>query len=153
MQSCDDCPGSVKCAGLNLHPILVQVYDLYVGGMRDKFEILFALGEKGEAVIERYDNQVSHACWTKAALMAIVDVVGRVAHEKVSADLAELRVFETVRTARDAFESFPWKFDALVEQAPDLYALIQEQCPDPGMCERMSKRGFIKVCKKISKDR
>lgn len=149
MQSCDDCPGSVKCAGINLHPILVQVYDLYAGGMTDKFEILFALGEEGEALIERYDNQVSHACWTKAALLAIVDVVGRVSHDGTT-EHPEQQVFETVRTACEAFARFPWRLDALVEQAPDLFALIQEQCPDPDLCDRMTKRGFVKVCKEIA---
>lgn len=149
MQSCDDCPGSANCAGLNLQPVLVQVYDLFAAGTTDKFDILFALGDEGEALIERYDNQVSHTCWTKAALLAIVEVVGRIAKDAAGDDVPQ-KVHDSVSTARDAFERFPWHLDELVEQAPDIYALLQEQCPDPDLCDRISKRAFVKVCKEIA---
>lgn len=150
MHACDDCLGSVNCAGLNLQPILVKVYDLYDGGTTDKFDILFALGDDNEALIEQYDDQVSRDCWTKAALLAIAEVVGRPA--PVDDEDPEAHLLTTVRTARDAFARFPWRLDALVEQAPNLYAQILEQCSDPERFERVSKRAFVKVCKTVAFD-
>jgi len=149
VKSCDDCPGSVKCSSVHLHPILVEVFDLYAGGMHDKFDILFSLSDEDEEALELCDAQVSHDCWTKAALLAIAEVVGRIGQKKTLTDDAEERVFATIKVARDAFEHFPWHLEGLVEQAPDLYALIQEQCPNPVLCERISKRAFIKACKDI----
>jgi len=149
MKSCDDCPGSNQCSGQNLHPVLVQVYDLYNSGMRDKFDILFALGDADEAILERYTVQVSQACWTKAALLAIAEVIVRIGNEGLAPLEAVQRVFETVITARDSFAMFPWHLDALVEQAPELYALIMEKCPDEALCASLSKRAFAKMCKDV----
>lgn len=149
MESCDDCPGSVSCAGLNLHPILVQVFELYRSGTTDKFDILFALGDEGEALLERYDQQLSHACWTKSALLAIVDVIGRDAQGGDERD-PEAQLSATLYTARDAFQRFPWRLDALVEHAPTLYSLINEQHPDSELSANLSKRAFVKICKEIA---
>lgn len=149
MQSCDECPGSVKCTSVHLHPILVRVYDLYAGGTQDKFDILFSLNDEDEEALELCDAQVSRDCWTKAALMAIVDVVGRIGRESNSTEDAEVQLYDTVRTARNAFGQFPWNLEELVDQAPNLYDLIQDECPDTEMCERITKRAFMKVCKDI----
>ena len=149
MRSCDDCPGSTACSGHNLQPVLVRVYDLFAAGTTDKFDILFALGDEDEAILERYTSHVSRSCWTKAALLAIVDVVGRLG-QLDDIDDVEGQVFGTIRTARDAFGRFPWHLDELVEQAPDLYALIQERCPREDLCEKLSKRAFVKVCKAVA---
>jgi len=149
VQSCDDCPGSVKCISLHLHPILVRVFDLYANGMHDKFDILFSLNDEDEDALEQCDAQVSRDCWTKAALLAIAEVVGRIGVDGKILDDVEERLYEAIRTARDAFEHFPWHLEGLVEQAPDLYALIQEQCPAPELCERSTKRAFMKSCKDI----
>ena len=149
MKSCDDCPGSNQCSGQNLHPVLVKVYDLYNSGMRDKFDILLALDDADEAILERYTVQVSQACWTKAALLAICEVVTRIANADLSSEEAVMRVYETVSIARDAFSMFPWRLDALVEEAPELYALIVEKCPDEALCQAFNKRAFIKMCKDI----
>lgn len=149
MQSCDECPGSVKCTSTHLHPILVRVHDLFAGGMHDKFDILFSLSDEDEEALELCDSQVSRDCWTKAALMAIVEVVGRISQQADRAADAEQQLYATIRTARDAFQRFPWHLEGLVEQAPDLYAQIQQQCPDPELCDRISKRAFVKVCKDI----
>lgn len=149
MQSCDDCPGSVKCTSVHLHPILVRVFDLYAGGMHDKFDILFSLDDDDEEALELCDAQVSRECWTKAALLAIAEVVGRIGEAGAVPDDAEQQLFATIRTARAAFERFPWHMEELVEQAPGLYALIQEQCPSPELCDRISKRAFLKACKEI----
>jgi len=129
---------------------LVRVFDLYGTGTVDKFDILFALDEQDEAIIERYSAQVSRVCWTKAALLAIVEVVSRLGGEQISPDQAIARVRETVRTARDAFLRFPWSLDALVDQAPELYALIVEKCPDAALCDALGKRAFVKMCKDIA---
>ena len=150
MKSCDDCPGSTQCSGHNLHPVLVRVFDLYDGGMTDKFDILFALGEDDEAVLERYSAHVSSACWTKAALLAIVEVVSRLTDVGGSSVPADERVMRTIQTARDAFSRFPWSLDELVVQAPDLYGLIVEKCPDEALCEALNKRAFVKMCKDIA---
>ena len=147
--SCDECPGSVKCTSVHLHPILVRVYDLYTTGTQDKFDILFSLNDDDEEALELCDAQVSRDCWTKAALMAIVDVVGRIGRDDKSSDDSVTQIYDTVRAARNAFGQFPWNLEELVDQAPLLYDLIQEQCPDPVMCERITKRAFVKVCKDI----
>lgn len=149
MQSCDDCPGSVKCTSVHLHPILVRVFDLYAGGMRDKFDILFSLGEEDEEALELCDAQVSRECWTKAALLAIVEVVGRIGAGGAAPDDAEQQLYDAIRTARAAFEHFPWHMEELVDQAPGLYALIQEQCVSSELCDRITKRAFLKACKEI----
>lgn len=149
MKSCDDCPSSTLCSGHNLHPVLVRVHDLYGAGTTDKFDILFALGEADEEILERHSTHVSRVCWTKAALLAIVEVVARLQGENVSADEAVQYVYRTIQTARDAFSRFPWNLDELVEQAPALHALIVEKCPDATLCDALGKRAFVKMCKDI----
>lgn len=154
MKSCDDCPGSVACSGQNLQPVLLRVYDLYGAGTTDKFDILFALGEDDEAILERYSVNVSRACWSKAALLAIAEAVSRLGNDGLAPDDAVRRVHDAISTARDAFSRFPWNLDALVEQAPELHALIVEQCPDPALCDvlvnALGKRAFVKMCKDIA---
>jgi len=152
MQSCDECPGSTQCSGYNLHFILVKVYDFYKAGKTNKFDILFSLDEDDEQLLERYTQNVERACWTKAALLAIVEILTQLSK---SGDLGggkdlESVVSDTIKRARDAFSSFPWHLEELVEQAPDLYAHIQEQCPDEDLCAQLSKRTFIKICKSIA---
>ena len=152
MLACDDCPGSTKCSGYNLHFVLVRVYDLYQSGKTNKFDILFSLSDEDEQLLERYTQNVERACWTKAALLAIVQILTRLSKsgDLPPGDDLESIVFETIKSARDSFSSFPWHLEELVEQAPDLYAQIQEQCPDEDMCEQISKRGFVKICKSIA---
>lgn len=149
MKSCDDCPSSVQCSGHNLHPVLVRVYDIYNSGKTDKFDILFALSDADEDILERYSANVSRVCWTKAALLAIVEVVSRIGGLELPPDEAIERVRDTISTARDAFSRFPWSMDELVEQAPGLYGLIHERCPDPTLCDALGKRAFVKMCKDI----
>lgn len=114
MKACDECPGSEKCSGMNLRPVLVRVFDLYADGTTDKFAILDALDDDDEEILERYTANVSRSCWTKAALLAIVEVVSRLS----SVD----QVYKTISTAHAAFSRFPWQVNELVEQAPDLHA-------------------------------
>lgn len=150
MKSCDDCPSSTQCSGHNLQPVLVRVYDLFASGKTDKFDILFALDDEDEAILERYTTQVSRVCWTKAALLAIVEIVGRLGGQGLDSEQLAQQVRTSIATAREAFARFPWQLDELVEQAPDLYALIQERCPDEALCDGMSKRSFVKMCKDIA---
>lgn len=149
MKSCDDCPSSTNCSGQNLYPVLVRVYALYAAGMTDKFDILFALGDADEDVLERYTVQVSRACWTKAALLAIAQTVVSLNDEDGESEHVVRRIHEAIATARDAFSMFPWSLDELVEQAPDLYALIVEQRPDETLPNALGKRAFVKMCKDI----
>lgn len=141
MKTCDTCPGSTDCAGTNLHPVLSQVLGLYAAGTTDKFDILFALGEENEELLERYTYRVSPDCWTKAALLAIADGA-------VKMDPDDTKELLTVAIA--AFERFPWNIAELVEQAPDLYQAIIDSRSDDDFAEQVSKRAFVKICKKIA---
>lgn len=145
MRACDDCPGGPECAGTSLHPVLAQVFALYAGGTTDKFDILAALGEESEALIEKYDHRVSSLCWSKAALLAIADMVAGSADSDDFATTTRT----TVSTARDAFERFPWKLEEIVEQAPDLYQAILDQSSTP-LEDVLSKRAFVKICKDVA---
>jgi hypothetical protein len=135
---------------VNLRPVLVRVFDLYAAGVTDKFDILLALGDEDEQILERYTTHVSRVCWSKAALQAIAYVVGRLGHESILPKDVVGRVHETVSMAKDAFSRFPWSLDALVEQSVELYALIVEDCPNAALCEVMNKRLFVKMCKDIA---
>ena len=138
MRSCDDCPSAKSCAGNNLHPVLKQVYDLYAQGLTNKFEILDALDDGSEELLERFNDRLSPDCWSKAALLAIAEVI-----EDMAADRA------AVGRAKEAFERFPWQLSELVEQAPDLYQAVLEASPDTGFAERVSKRQMVKICKDV----
>ena len=145
MRSCDDCPGNTDCAGVNLHPVLVQVLDLYAGGTTDKFDILFKLGEGSEALIEKYDHRVSDICWSKAALLAIAEAMSRAEAGGNAADVAK----DSLKTACAAFKRFPWKLGELVDQAPDLYqAILDQSAEDLGAV--LSKRAFVKICRDVA---
>ncbi len=150
MRSCDDCPSAKGCAGNNLYPILMQVYDLYAGGMTNKFDILDALDEDSEALLVKFNKLISPVCWSKAALLAIADVVKR----RVSAGAADDGMEDEVRTAIalaiKAFERFPWHLSELVEQAPDLYQAVLEACPSTAFAERVTKRSLVKMCREIA---
>lgn len=145
MRACDTCPGGKECAGVNLHPILLQVLVLYAGGMTDKFDILFSLGEENEALLEKYDNQVSGICWTRAALLAIADIITDKDSDNWSEEAPAL-----IASAIAAFEHFPWQITELVEQAPDLYQAIFERQPDGDFAADVSKRAFVKFCKSVA---
>ncbi len=149
MRSCDTCPGGDACAGKCLTPILVRVFDLYAGGKTDKFEILFALDESEEELLETYTANVQRACWTKAGLSAIAEVLVR--YEPAEADRSDWPavIEDTLSTAKDAFAKFPWYLPDLVEQAPDLHAHVMDRIGGDGFSSAMSKRSFAKVCKAI----
>lgn len=126
----------------------MRVFDLYAGGKTDKFEILFALNEDDEKLLETYTINVQRACWTKAGLSAISEVLVR--HERAAADRGDWTevIKDTLSTARDAFEKFPWHLPDLVEQAPDLHANLMDRIGD-GFSGAMSKRTFAKACRAI----
>lgn len=145
MRSCDTCPGGKDCAGVNLHPILLQVHQLYSQGVTDKFDILFSLGEESEAMLEKYDDQVSKVCWTRAALLAIVDILAETEKNGRPGDTHDL-----IASAVAAFERFPWQITELVDQAFDLYQAMIERDPESAFAANMSKRDFIKICKAIA---
>lgn len=142
MKTCDTCPGGADCAGLNLHPVLLRVDTLFAAGTTDKFDILFALGEEDEALLERFDGQVSKACWTRAALLAIADILA----DEDEPDRIRARMASSVA----AFERFPWQITELVEQAPDLYRAILEHAPDGPFADGLTKRAFVKICKDVA---
>ncbi|MBT3305958.1 MAG: hypothetical protein HN377_05680 [Alphaproteobacteria bacterium] len=148
MRSCDDCPSAQSCAGNNLHPVLKQVYDLYASGVTNKFEILDALDDNSEDLLERFNDRLVADCWSKAALLAIAEVIeGLAARGNENLD-QEVRA--AVGCAKDAFERFPWQLSELVEQAPDLYQAVLEACPDTDFAETISKRQLVKICKDVA---
>ena len=81
--------------------------------------------------------------------MAIVDVAMRHLENEQPRD-AEQVLFGVIATARNAFSNFPWRLEELVEQAPELYALIQERCETLELSDVVSKRSFVKACKDIA---
>lgn len=145
MRTCDTCPGATDCAGVNLHPVLLRVHELYAQGVTDKFDILFSLGEESEALLERYDDQVSKACWTRAALLAIADIIADGQRGGGSNDIHAL-----MASAVAAFERFPWQINELVEQAPNLFQVVVERDPESDFAAGMSKRAFVQICKAIA---
>ncbi len=149
MRSCDNCPGGDACAGNCLTPILVRVFDLYAGGTTDKFEILFALDEDDEALLETYTANVQRACWTKAGLSAIAEILVRQGRDATEGGDWPAVIEDTLSTARGAFARFPWHLPDLVEQAPDLHANVMERVSGGGFAGAMSKRTFAKACKAI----
>lgn len=152
MRSCDDCPSAKGCAGNNLYPVLMRVYDLYAGGMTNKFDILDALDDDSEALLVRFNKLISPVCWSKAALLATAEAIGRIASDTgiVEGGGGEARVRAAIAVARDAFENFPWRLSEMVAQAPDLYQAVIDACPDGAFAERVSKRAFVKICKDIA---
>ena len=150
MRSCDDCPSAKGCAGNNLYPILMQVYDLYGGGMTNKFDILDALDDDSEALLVKFNKLVSPVCWSKAALLATAEAIERLATAGAPDDDLEDRVRAAIALAKDAFENFPWPLSELVEQVPDLYQAVLEACPGTAFADRVSKRSLVKMCKEIA---
>jgi len=149
VRSCDKCPGGGACAGTNLAPVLVRVMDLHGEGKRDKFEILFALGDDDEELLETHTVGVERACWTKAALSAIAEMlVRREVAIKAGAEWQQV-VEDTLEAAKQAFADFPWHLPDLVEQAPDLHAEVLERVTGAGFEAAVSKRAFAKLCKAV----
>ena len=148
MKSCDDCTHNKGCAGISLHPVLLRVLALYAGGTTDKFDILFALGDEAEALLEKYDKRIAADCWTKAALLAIAEAVGQATG--LGAGDAGQATHRVIQTAFDAFRRFPWRVEELVEQTPDLYQAIGELPGGPAFARAVSKRTFSKICKAVA---
>ncbi len=159
VRSCDDCPSAQGCAGNNLYPVLMQVYDLYAGGMTNKFDILDALDDDSETLLVRFNKLISPVCWSKAALLATAEAIERLALDAGGGEdgggedgggKPEARVRAAIALARDAFENFPWRLSEMVAQAPDLYQAVLDACPDGVFAEQVSKRAFVKICKDIA---
>ena len=151
MRSCDTCPSSKGCAGNNLYPVLKQVYNLYARGITNKFEILDLLDEASEELLIRFNKQISSICWTKAALLTIAEVIqDLLAQEVSSVEELEQNIKICVTLANKAFEQFPWRLSELVEQAPELYEVVLEACPEKEFADKISKRQLIKICKGIA---
>lgn len=147
MRSCDTCPGGEACAGDRLTPVLLRVFDLYAGGITNKFEILFALDEAEEELLETCTANVERACWSKAGLGAIADILVQQEDGIVGDWPAVLE--ETLSVARDAFARFPWRLTELVEQAPDLHEAVLERTGGNGFSTAISKRTFTKACRAV----
>jgi len=137
------------CAGTNLAPVLVRVYDLFADGKTDKFDILFSLDEADEQILETHTFGVERACWTKAALTAIAEVMVRSEAEiKASGEWQEAAE-DILNRAKAAFANFPWHLPDLVEQAPDLHAEMLERFAGSDFGDSISKRTFAKLCKAV----
>ncbi|MCB2102591.1 MAG: hypothetical protein KDE22_17065 [Rhodobacterales bacterium] len=148
MRSCESCPGGVLCTAENLYPMLRRVYDLHAGGLTDKFDILDALDEDDEALLDKYNNRITRDCWSKAALLTLADVVAERCAEN-PADVAAV-VADVFHQGKSAFQAFPWHLPDLVDQAPDLYAIIAVRLDDAQFADPLGKRAFVKLCKAAS---
>lgn len=149
MRSCDTCPGGEACAGDRLTPVLLRVFHLYAGGMTNKFEILFALDEAEEELLETCTANVERACWTKAGLGAIADLLVQREDGTTGVDDWPTTLEQTLSLARDAFARFPWRLTDLVEQAPALHEAVLERNGGDGFAGAVSKRAFTKACKAV----
>lgn len=149
MRSCDTCPGDLKCAADNLAPVLAEIYTLYAGGTTDKFEILFALSDEFEELFERYNDQVSRICWTKAALEVIAEILSACDGLDQNKDGIRDHVHATLTTAVCAFANFPWYVSGLIGQAPELYEAIAYKDEKNQFVIWLSKREFVKMCKTV----
>lgn len=149
MRSCDDCPGGDSCAGNCLLPVLLRVFDLYAGGRIDKFEILFALDEEDERLLEAHTAKVQRTCWTRAALGAIAEALVRRAEAAHGGDDWPAMLEQTLRTASGAFERFPWHLPDLVEQAAELHAHVSERLDNDAFAAALTKRAFANACKAV----
>ena len=148
MRSCDDCTNNAGCAGISLHPILVRVFDLYAGGVTDKFDILFALDEDDEALLEKYNKRIVTLCWSKAALLSIAETVTRDVGDGADDMMWEIR--SHLVTAKLSFENFPWSLPEMVEQSGDLYQAILDRDTSGALEGLVSKRNFVKICKDVA---
>lgn len=149
MRSCDDCQGGDSCAGNCLTPVLLRVYDLYAAGRTDKFEILFALDEEDERLLEAHTAKVQRACWTRAALGAIAEALRRRAETAPAGGDWPAMLEQTLRTAARAFERFPWHLPDLVEQAAELHAHVSERIDDDAFAAALTRRSFANACKLV----
>jgi hypothetical protein len=148
MRSCNNCPGGTACSGNNLAPVLKHVFELYAGGEKNKFDILFALSEEEEKLLETHTTGVERACWTRAGLVAVTGIlIERLASAEQQGSWASL-VEQTIATAKDAFADFPWHLPDLVDQAPDLHASLVDQM-EGDLPQDLSKRAFVKICKTV----
>ena len=135
-----------------VHPLLTKVYKAYTDGTTNKFDILFSLTDDDETLLENNTGHMTRTCWSKAAALAIADVVNEEFCDVGIDEDAPDRIKTVLSNAKDAFQRFPWHLPDLVDQAPDLYEAIalQAQCEDPS--EHLSKRAFIALCKDVAYD-
>ena len=144
MRACDICPGGASCAGVNLASLLVRVFDLYAGGKTDKFETLFALDEDEKELLEIHTTNVSRACWTRATLSAIAEVLAR-REGSINEGVAWMAVVEeTLGQAKDAYAHFPWHLPDLVEQEPELYERVLDRVTSGG-CPSSRPLGLLSL--------
>ncbi len=149
LRTCDTCPGGTNCAGDNLAPVLAEIYALHDGSIRDKFEILFALSDESELLLERYNSQVSRICWTKAALETIANILATCEYPQGDGDIFDENVSHILVRAVRAFANFPWYVSGLIGQAPDLYETVCYREEGNVFASQLSKRSFVKICKEV----
>jgi len=149
VRSCDTCPGGAECAADNLAPVLSEIHALYRSGKTNKFDILFALPDDFEELFEKYNDQLSRICWTKAALEIIAETLATGHNPDHDRQAFVNDVQQRLVTAVGAFENFPWYVAGLIGQAPDLYEEILYR-DSPGLfASHMGKREFVKLCRTV----
>jgi hypothetical protein len=129
--------------------VLVRVYDLFAGGKTDKFDILFSLDDADEQILETHTFGVERACWTRAALTAIAEVMVRREDDIMASGEWQEAAEDILNNAKSAFSKFPWHLPDLVEQAPDLHAEMLERLTGNDFGDSISKRAFAKLCKAV----
>ena len=149
MRSCDTCPGGSECAADNLAPVLAEIYSLYTSGTTNKFDILFSLSSQSEELFDRYINQASRICWTKATLEIIANVLATSNYPIENKEAVQNVVHQILSSAVAAFANFPWYVSGLIGQAPDLYDAVCYLDQKNIFSSYLSKRQFMKLCKDV----
>ncbi|GAB6054590.1 hypothetical protein JCM17960_34100 [Magnetospira thiophila] len=150
MESCKRCPGADACASENIQPLLEHAYRLHQKGL-DKMEILFAVDDQLEQLVERYTANISANCWNKAAVLALTHILAQ-ADNATETDGAGLESLFRTRLARAvaAFEAFPWNVKDLDRKAAEIYGRLSDLTSQPPLSDRVSQRTFRKICSDVA---
>ncbi|CCQ72932.1 hypothetical protein [Magnetospira sp. QH-2] len=146
MESCERCPGADKCASENIQPLLEHAYRLHQKGL-DKMEILLAVDDELEQLIERYTADISPRCWNKAAVFAMAKVLADADNATEAEGPGLITLYRTkLSHAIAAFEPFPWNVTDLDRKSAELYDRLKSMSNHHHFSKRITQRAFRKLC-------
>lgn len=150
MEPCKTCPGAEACASKNILPLLDHAFHLHKQGL-SKMEILFAVDDDLEALVEKYTRNISSTCWSNAAAMSLARILAE-AEQETDASGRELEGFllDRLRSAVAAFRNFPFAVHELDHISPDIFEMIEERMGDDSLENRISQRAFRKLCAQVA---
>ena len=153
MESCETCPGAKACASKNIQPLLDHAFRLHQRGM-DKMEILFAVDDDLEALVEKYTAGISRTCWRKAAILSMARILSEAENAAETSGKGLETLFKSrIAQAVEAFQNFPFAVEDLPGVAATLYGLVDERVAHGALAERMSQRTFRKICTDVAHGR